>query len=752
MRIMSKREHLADYQKSVRFLVVSLSLLACSILIVILLMIYFAKAQKETVEKSMINQLNQTHHNLLMTTRNMEYLARQIYFDPALTAYSVGTDRADFAQSVAAANQLSMYLANYNYLHSIYYYNARLNEFYTSHTGNVFKREVFFDVGAADLVSDFLDYDGLLIRRTIPVPYQQVEKEVYTVFCYDKSAANQEQRNIVMINMNAEYILQYLQANNQENGQESSGCTVLLNKEGELLGITPHDYMGGGDIQAIREQVLDREDVRRNFTVSIEGKKMFVVFMPSESVNWILVGIQPYDRLFHQANRMFITVLIVSFIVVGVLTVFIALLPGKVITPMAAMESLVEIEKSNRQSMAWIMQQQYLKMLLHTDMRNNRDEVKTKLSWLECRINMDAEYLLFLFVFDFERMMMEDKPAEQIKRQVMQRITEVYCSQELELDNFFVDMDFNQNVWAVSREHAGLISEDNYYILRHMIEEVHQKTQVWFSVIVSENSADLFGLERIYAKTGSCQEQLFITGPGSIIEAVNQAKIQQADYIYPSLLEEHMLNAIRQGDGMEGMNCFDKLIDKAVAAGQSNVVMFTLRHAAMSLKTLLSSYKSAEPLPEGIHDVIPGLDLYNCKTVKEARELFCQAILELSELYQKPQDSRHNQIVSDAVQIIKDSYGDPDLDLNRLAGEAKLSAVYFGRMFKKITGKTAGNYIQEYRIEMAKELLDKTQDSVQKIAEKTGFSSTSYFSTVFRKLCRMSPNEYRHRPENEQKM
>lgn len=65
------------------------------------------------------------------------------------------------------------------------------------------------------------------------------------------------------------------------------------------------------------------------------------------------------------------------------------------------------------------------------------------------------------------------------------------------------------------------------------------------------------------------------------------------------------------------------------------------------------------------------------------------------------------------------------------------------RLFKKQTGKSIVNYITEYRIEKAKELLDSPDIPIGIVASKVGYGNYSYFSKLFKDVTGYTPNEYR---------
>ena len=72
-----------------------------------------------------------------------------------------------------------------------------------------------------------------------------------------------------------------------------------------------------------------------------------------------------------------------------------------------------------------------------------------------------------------------------------------------------------------------------------------------------------------------------------------------------------------------------------------------------------------------------------------------------------------------------------------------LSSNYFGDMFKKETGKSPQEYIQEKVIELAKERISGTADTVSQIAYSLGFQYPQHFCPPFKKRVGYTPPEYR---------
>lgn len=72
-----------------------------------------------------------------------------------------------------------------------------------------------------------------------------------------------------------------------------------------------------------------------------------------------------------------------------------------------------------------------------------------------------------------------------------------------------------------------------------------------------------------------------------------------------------------------------------------------------------------------------------------------------------------------------------------------LSSNYFGDLFKKETGKSPQEYLQEKVIGLAKDRISETEDTVSRIAYSLGFQYPQHLCRLFKKRVGCTPNEYR---------
>jgi len=104
-----------------------------------------------------------------------------------------------------------------------------------------------------------------------------------------------------------------------------------------------------------------------------------------------------------------------------------------------------------------------------------------------------------------------------------------------------------------------------------------------------------------------------------------------------------------------------------------------------------------------------------------------------------PQNQR---LVYQAVDYLKKHFNS-DIRLEELAMQSFISKNYFSRLFKEVTGISFTDYIQNLRVDEACSLLKNTDMKIIDIAHQAGFNDIKFFYEVFKKITGKTPGEFR---------
>lgn len=138
--------------------------------------------------------------------------------------------------------------------------------------------------------------------------------------------------------------------------------------------------------------------------------------------------------------------------------------------------------------------------------------------------------------------------------------------------------------------------------------------------------------------------------------------------------------------------------------------------------------------------------LTKCEKKEQVDALFESLFTRLQDLQEQGgQKKKILQKIEEVRSYITENYSNVNISLDYLGDRFNLSANYLGRAFKKETGVSVSEYLNDIRIQKTIELLESTDKSVKEIAELCGFTSINYFYTYFKKKIGLTPQLYREK-------
>ena len=101
------------------------------------------------------------------------------------------------------------------------------------------------------------------------------------------------------------------------------------------------------------------------------------------------------------------------------------------------------------------------------------------------------------------------------------------------------------------------------------------------------------------------------------------------------------------------------------------------------------------------------------------------------------------QFVLKLNRFIRENLSNTMLGVDMVVDHMNVSRTTLFNKMNNLVGASTNKYIRRIRIDVAKEMLSKTNKSVGTIAEETGFSESQYFSTVFKQETGMTPSQFK---------
>ncbi|WP_158867404.1 hybrid sensor histidine kinase/response regulator transcription factor [Maribellus comscasis] len=118
------------------------------------------------------------------------------------------------------------------------------------------------------------------------------------------------------------------------------------------------------------------------------------------------------------------------------------------------------------------------------------------------------------------------------------------------------------------------------------------------------------------------------------------------------------------------------------------------------------------------------------------------------ELLSKPkeveQDSPQNLLMRKIVESIEANIADCNYSVEQLSKDVALSRMHLTRKLNGIIGMSPGNFIRDFRLQRAADLLKNSDMNVSEVCYTVGFNTPKYFRAIFAKKFGVNPNEYQN--------
>lgn len=154
--------------------------------------------------------------------------------------------------------------------------------------------------------------------------------------------------------------------------------------------------------------------------------------------------------------------------------------------------------------------------------------------------------------------------------------------------------------------------------------------------------------------------------------------------------------------------------------------------------------RMSQPLTEFIQkNFVSFLSDNYVATVKQSALIY-QFLLMLDSVTQVSSNSSKDEVIDPMMAYIKTHYAEK-ITNQSLERVTNFSSSYGNRAFKEHFGLTPQQYLMDFRLRKAKELLISAPGlQIQDVAMQAGFNDVSYFIKEFRKINKMTPNQFRN--------
>lgn len=301
-----------------------------------------------------------------------------------------------------------------------------------------------------------------------------------------------------------------------------------------------------------------------------------------------------------------------------------------------------------------------------------------------------------------------------------------------------VDLDDSKSIViaGLKRTNSHLEERDRLYQLTLHWQRVLKKIgQGSYSMVIPGTCAGFEGIGPLYQKAIQASEYLIFLGREKILFTDDLPAQAGRESPKPGIVlkkvPQMLHEANYQGIQETVRELFSQILSPWDPAGLRticNELLYCLEHYRQEhdLPTFRELFKQAR------------LGMLGLYSVTELQSWFAEQFRLVIQQIQNLKLANFSKKVQQALQYIHQYYPQ-DISVDTVAEVLGISGVYLSQIFKKETGQTFLEYLTEYRIQVAKGLLERGDYKIYEVAAMVGYKTSQYFSQVFRKVTGMVP-------------
>lgn len=376
------------------------------------------------------------------------------------------------------------------------------------------------------------------------------------------------------------------------------------------------------------------------------------------------------------------------------------------------------------------------------------DGVQDKVQFAEMlnQFNMGAlicgTTLILLEIDNYEQISLNWKDKKQQQRYL--RTVEDICQ------NILDDLVCGTVLHIESKQFALLYSTGNIsmqltlektqQIASRLSNSLKRSLNISCCMAVSALCADITKLDELYLDTSEKLHAKFYKGPGQVFFEKDLPQVTAPKEII--IEENYIRQCLLKCQSKEVLNYIVCLFSRfeQQRLGKNSVQNLSVELCALALLLAKSNAIPAQKLYPDNRP--PYMKLQAAETAQQMQTVVCTVYnLLFGQLESRHFLEKYSDSVQKAIAYIFNNYMN-NISLEDVSAHIGVNSAYLSRIFKKEVEKGFVEYLNSYRIEIAKELI-KQDERLKNIVQKAGFSSYNYFFRVFREITGETPQEYK---------
>ncbi|MGG1519584.1 AraC family transcriptional regulator [Paenibacillus oryzisoli] len=713
-----------------------------------ILYVNFDNIALKQVYASDSDSLQQTSTRIQSITGTAASLSFQIYRDFVISKL-LFYDKPDIFDIQGSMAQLNNYRLAMPFIDSIYVYNGASKLFYVSSNNfqsGIQTREQLGDPGMVEILDHFQAYTPFIpIPRTFntaadqpSLPPQPVG--IYSYLCYDAINLENSLNSAIIVNISESFFNKTLQ--NQPNSRSSN--EFIINKEGTLLSTNGSDAIATRYAEkSYIQRILANAGSPGYLVADVDSVKSLISYTAPDPLGWRYIRVTPYAVITEKITSMRTKTIYISLSILLAGLLMSLFTSKRLYDPIDKVIRSLKLLENERRDNQQILRQNFLRNMLTGRDVYHPAALQKKLSYFGSSIDIANPAILLMVKIDrFEETRAAYNDQITLMRYAMMNIGWEVFSPSFHTEA--IDMEEDHILLLLSAKEQELCLENIAFtsLLEQLRTSIADYIKLSVSLTISPLQQDAQDCFDLYHQLLEASYHRLFRGHGCMIHSDEILAYQDKEYQFPTQKEKQLVERLMTGDSAGAEAVYSEIIQETAVYPYS-VVHLAISHLTLTVNNVLTTMNrnNAVSMPLYLNTSIASLS--RIETIAEVDNQFFQVFRQLEQKLDEKKNSKHLELIKKMNDIIERDYANPNLSLQSIADELSMSPVYISRLYKQNTLVPLTDYIQDVRLSKSKELLLQTNLSVADIAEKTGFTSDSYFYRLFKKYHSITPNDFR---------
>lgn len=373
---------------------------------------------------------------------------------------------------------------------------------------------------------------------------------------------------------------------------------------------------------------------------------------------------------------------------------------------------------------------------------NNESEFHEKIDFLELDLKNKAYRVIHILIDHYDHFISRFKEEE--RQFIKYSITSMVC-ELLNIKKTFTSFKEKQARFLLYCDISSkeIADEELLPKLEEIISRCMSLYEVSISIGVGDPVNNSLCIKDSCAQSVECLKFVMYFGNSKVIFYNDIIHTQLVTPVLKFYDRSKLIDGLKMRSKNMVVECLDGMF--ALLQNQGNVQIDYIKiiiNEMLSI-TMTTLFQIGEKLPDILQDSRQLQEIAESKVTLQdlkdwVRYIFDTIFINISQ----KSNQRNTRVLEQILAYVEENF-QKEISLNELSKHIYLTPNYLGNIFQKNMGKGFKEYLGEYRIKKAKELLESGKYLVYEVGEMVGYKDSNYFRKIFKEYVGVSPSEYK---------